>query len=572
MNKLTMVPLDLIQPNPWQPRQQEDAEHIKALALSIATDGLLQVPVGREVDGKIELAFGHSRLAAYKWLRDVQPNSNIPGDWSTMPVMVRDISDEEMFRLAVSENVQRRDLSPIEEARAMQRYRDEFGKTSKEIGELFGMAESTVRNKMRLVELPEAAQKVLEEGSITENGARRLLSVQKILPAEKVSELAVKIAEGDYSKPEQVDETILYSVNESKNTQRLHYRWATEKRANDLWPLEWDASKFYFPEITFAQFRKSYAGPETVMIGHPTLQPGIPDGKREFDLKEIFQYVYLFIVDEQKKQASSTTTRRIAEAAPEAVEVVRHLASPPPCSKCPFYLLLAGDGFCGRKACFERKKELWLAVELGRVSDEMDIQIYDPAVDGKYFVEYQSWGTIGEWFRKALQEKAAHLRVRNSKNYYNNNLTKSNVVEVISVETERVRQVRAEYEAREKSELIHASQDAEREERQKRVQESRIYMEKLAGPVFGGYLFGHLSKGALRLLARARRVLGDNPETRPELLAALGSDLLFSVIDWDTRALGTEGVQKHLIGLAKEIGMPAERLSVSVETEVEHEN
>jgi ParB family transcriptional regulator, chromosome partitioning protein len=65
---MEQIDITLIDPNPWQPRQSEDAEHIEKIALSIAQDGLMQVPVGRMVDGRVQLAFGHSRLAAYKLL------------------------------------------------------------------------------------------------------------------------------------------------------------------------------------------------------------------------------------------------------------------------------------------------------------------------------------------------------------------------------------------------------------------------------------------------------------------------------------------------------------------------
>ena len=107
---IELIILDLIDANPWQPRQSEDPEHIKKIALSIAEDGLLQTPVGRwaHPSGKpmpsaagyepddfaalmiatgwhVQLAFGHSRLAAYKWIVDVQDHSNIEGDYSRSP-------------------------------------------------------------------------------------------------------------------------------------------------------------------------------------------------------------------------------------------------------------------------------------------------------------------------------------------------------------------------------------------------------------------------------------------------------------------------------------------------------
>lgn len=194
------VMLNLVQPNPWQPREGEDPEHVRNLALSIHRDGLLQKPLGRLVDAngaelapgmaldfdaghRVQLAFGHSRLAAFTWLHhspDAEDLRELPGEWSRLPVLVRSICDEEMFRLAISENLQRRDLSTIEEAKAMMRYRDEFGKTSAEIGGLFGLSDSAVRNKMRLLKLPRVIQDMLRARTISEGAARALIALYEI--------------------------------------------------------------------------------------------------------------------------------------------------------------------------------------------------------------------------------------------------------------------------------------------------------------------------------------------------------------------------------------------------------
>jgi ParB family transcriptional regulator, chromosome partitioning protein len=194
------IPITAILPNPWQPREQEDPEHIKKIALSIAQDGLMQIPVGRWVfpDGnpvkgmgsadltgsglKVQLAFGHSRLAAFKWLEDVKPHSDLKGDWARMPVILADLDDEEMFRMAITENIARKDLSPLEQARSMKAYRDQFGKTSSEIGELYHLGESTVRNKIRLLELPAEIQAALADGTMPEGVGRELLTLYD-LPA-----------------------------------------------------------------------------------------------------------------------------------------------------------------------------------------------------------------------------------------------------------------------------------------------------------------------------------------------------------------------------------------------------
>lgn len=193
MLQIVLAPLEVIKSNPFQPREMEDEEHIQKLAQSIAEDGLLQTPVGRLIDGDgdpepfaealqqtgedkktlfdrncygVELAFGHSRLAAFRLLQKAGRT-----EFAQMPVLIRDIPDEEMFRLAIRENLERKALTPIEEARAMARYRNEFGKTSAEIGALFGLSESAVRNKLRLIDLPDVAQEKLANGEISEGTA-----------------------------------------------------------------------------------------------------------------------------------------------------------------------------------------------------------------------------------------------------------------------------------------------------------------------------------------------------------------------------------------------------------------
>ena len=164
--------LDLFDPNPYQPRTRHDDEHIKALAISIAEQGLLQMPFGRQVGERIQLAFGHSRLEAFKFLYE----TGNPG-FEKMPVVLQNLSDEKMFDLAITENAQRQDLTVLETAKAMKRYREEFGKTSAEIGTLFGLSESAVRNKIRLLNLPAEVIAELEGNPVSERVLRELLTL-----------------------------------------------------------------------------------------------------------------------------------------------------------------------------------------------------------------------------------------------------------------------------------------------------------------------------------------------------------------------------------------------------------
>ncbi|HWR66097.1 MAG TPA: ParB/RepB/Spo0J family partition protein [Bellilinea sp.] len=176
MNEVDHIELDFIQPNPWQPREDQDPEAIEKLAQSIQTDGLMQIPTARVMpDSTVQLAFGHRRFAAFQHLLKYDLYSG--KKWSSMPLIIRDLSDEEMFRYAVSENVKRQDLTPIEEAKAMIRYRDEFGKTSAEIGELFGLSDATVRGKIRLLKLPAVVQDLIRRRQISEGAARALIGM-----------------------------------------------------------------------------------------------------------------------------------------------------------------------------------------------------------------------------------------------------------------------------------------------------------------------------------------------------------------------------------------------------------
>jgi ParB family chromosome partitioning protein len=129
-------PLLKIHHNPYQTRTEEDPEVVQRLADSIAAEGMLQLPIGRPLPSDafhVQLAFGHSRLAAHYLLGR-----------ESMPVEVRELTDRQMAELAIRENRDRSDLSPIEEARAMFAYQRDFGATTDEVGALWGLEASTI--------------------------------------------------------------------------------------------------------------------------------------------------------------------------------------------------------------------------------------------------------------------------------------------------------------------------------------------------------------------------------------------------------------------------------------------
>jgi ParB/RepB/Spo0J family partition protein len=171
-----------IDSNPWQTRVMEpDPEYIKELALDIACNGLLQIPIGRRIDdNRVQLAFGHNRWKAYQWLYDPENTADAAGNYSVMQVDIRDLSDEQMAVLAWSENEKRRDHTPIERARAIQKRIEDFGWTNRQCAEHLGIDHSTVSNILRLLKLPEGVQQYLLEGKLTERQAEAMLPIYDV--------------------------------------------------------------------------------------------------------------------------------------------------------------------------------------------------------------------------------------------------------------------------------------------------------------------------------------------------------------------------------------------------------
>jgi ParB/RepB/Spo0J family partition protein len=248
-NGMQQVPLDLIDPNPWQPRIGEDHEHIKKIAESIAGNGLLQVPSARRCGDRYQLAFGHSRLAAFKFLRDATDQG---ARFETMPLNIVELSDRQMADAAAAENVARKDLSAIEMARGIKRYIDDFGATQIEAGRVFGYSsQSAVSNLLRLLQLPEPVQQQVNNGKLPERHARELIALGKANEAA-----AVKVAD-EYikttSKPDAGDEDDLRDSFDnmlSRAYDKQGVRFGDHEKPA-YWDLSWPGKP-----ITMASFEK----------------------------------------------------------------------------------------------------------------------------------------------------------------------------------------------------------------------------------------------------------------------------------------------------------------------------
>lgn len=382
MTNLTRVPVQDVAPNPYQTRFDESPDRIATIALSIAQDGLLQPPTVRKLDAMwYQLAFGHTRTAAWKLCNDIQLGKvdagtlspelrdavrNSKEDFSRMPVFIADIDDETMFRHAVTENAQRTDLSPVEEATAMKRAMEEFNYTSEQAGALFGKSGPTVRGKVRLLDLPDAARTKLHEGQISESTARGLVTLHRIAPNE-VDKALADILDGD--DPE---DTIDFAFRKADGVTMINASHFDLKQ-----------KKFgHLPELNGEVIAKAL---------------GIEKDKRRMNClnaaKDPADLVRMW------KTSDFDSDHPLAEK-------LEHLIKPPVCTACPLYARADGTDYCGWKACFERKEASNMVSGLEKASQELGIGIYQEG-DGETML-MDRWDDL---HKRHVDKKDPDLRV-----------------------------------------------------------------------------------------------------------------------------------------------------------------
>lgn len=158
------VSIALLRASPLQPRKNFDEAAIAELAASVAERGVLQPIVVRPVDGGYEVVAGERRLRAAQ-----------RAGLTTVPAVVRELTDQEALEIAIIENLQREDLNPIEEARAFKQLLD-FGMNQEQVATAVGRSRSAVANQLRLLTLSAPIQAALESNTITAGHARAILA------------------------------------------------------------------------------------------------------------------------------------------------------------------------------------------------------------------------------------------------------------------------------------------------------------------------------------------------------------------------------------------------------------
>jgi ParB family chromosome partitioning protein len=160
------IPIDRIEPNPYQPRLNFDEEELAQLAESIRQHGLIQPITVRQVGERYQIISGERRWRAAQ-----------AAGLKTIPAYVRAADNTQLLTFALVENVQRQDLNPIELALAYKRLIEECGLTQEEVAQAVGRSRATIANTLRLLRLPPEIQKALKTGTITEGHARPLLAI-----------------------------------------------------------------------------------------------------------------------------------------------------------------------------------------------------------------------------------------------------------------------------------------------------------------------------------------------------------------------------------------------------------
>lgn len=180
------VPVDLIKPNPGQPRKRFDPDTIERLASTMTEAGVVQPLLLRPLpDGRYELIAGERRWRAAQ-----------QAGLDTVPAILRSDTDEQRLQIALIENMARENLNPVEEARGCAALVEELGVSKEEVATRLGRSRSAVSNLIRILELPDKVLEMLERGELSEGHGRALLAVKG---QEQRLKLARRAVEGDWS-------------------------------------------------------------------------------------------------------------------------------------------------------------------------------------------------------------------------------------------------------------------------------------------------------------------------------------------------------------------------------------
>ena len=477
-------------------------------------------------------------------------------NYGEMPLNILDLSNEEMYRHAVAENSDRKDLDTIEEAAAMKMAMQEFKYTSKQVGELFGKSESTVRGLVRLLDLPQEAQDKVRTGAISQGTARQLLAIAPLVKKESLDQIAIGLASNPGRPEYQVTWDISSALSKAKAVEM-----GKETAGDELWPSSWT---FGVNMPTGKDALAGWKGPKFIEtqipgVGRPTKMP----------IGEVFSMIATTIRDGKSRD-------EIVGQRPEwadAVDYLKQISNPPACTDCSHTAKHDGKTYCGIKACFERKRALWLAQELEALSKQTGIRIYDRDEDGSEQIRIHR-EYVYQWNESADADEAKARNAANQARYDSADptlrlglvdekyspdwLTKRKLIAVFDVS--------AEARAKEAEKLAKAAARAEeerkrddnRENEQKNSDQARQFLNEVALDCFA-VAFAKLDN--IGLMMALARVNDDGKDDLPRskklqlLRRHLAARVLDYVLSWQDKAQGSVFVADHLQGVATTWGV-----------------
>lgn len=217
-NQTILLPVAEIRTNPYQPRRLFSEVALQELAASILEHGVLQPIIVRKVDTGYQLISGERRLQATRRAGLTQ-----------IPAIVRDYNDRQALEVALVENLQREDISPVEAAEAYKRLMDEFGLTQEQVALRVGKSRPAVANTLRLLKLPDLIRNSLARGDISEGHARSLLAI------------------GDPEWQQRVFQRIVQDSLSVRDTEALVYGSPEERKQEEEPPRSTEAHKSHEP-------------------------------------------------------------------------------------------------------------------------------------------------------------------------------------------------------------------------------------------------------------------------------------------------------------------------------------
>jgi ParB family transcriptional regulator, chromosome partitioning protein len=227
------VPLKIIDVNPRQPRHHFDTQKLEELSKSVSQEGVMQPILLVKKGDRYEIVAGERRYKAC-----------LKAGFDTIPAILTDVDEVESLKLALIENIQRDDLSPMEEALAFRVMIEEFGWTQEELGAYLGRDRSTVSNTLRLLQLPEEVQGMLAGGELSAGHVRALIKLERgdclqlarhikgrhlsVRQAERLAQLRKRTPGGD-AKTATVQDPVIRAITETMENRiglpvKLHYR------------------------------------------------------------------------------------------------------------------------------------------------------------------------------------------------------------------------------------------------------------------------------------------------------------------------------------------------------------